>query len=112
MTPRLPILCGSALLLVACASVNAPPPAGPVAADASASDPDATDEVVLRITGMTCPVRCPREVQEMLAAAPGVVAVSIEWELREAHCTVKHGTDPRSLPAALRSPYAGHVAAQ
>ena len=73
------------------------------------ADPDAVESVTLSITGMTCAVICPREVRRMLLSAPGVLRVRIDWEEREASCTVMRGTDPQTLLEALRSPYAARV---
>ena len=115
LLPCLAALLLAALLLAGCPSTPPDAPSGSSTDDGGAaqsppSDPDATEDVVLRITGMTCPVICPKEVRQMLAEAPGVVRVSVDWEERSATCTVRAGTDPQTLLASLRSPYTARVA--
>lgn len=100
------------------------PPAASVAAEPVAPPPDRiegrppegptsrvlSETVVLRVTGMTCPVKCPREVRDLLLAVPGVENVIIDYDRREAICHVRPGTDPQALIEALVPPYAAKLA--
>ena len=61
--------------------------------------------VRLQVDGIRCPIRCAREVKEMLKPVEGVVDVIVDYPTRTVHCTVKTGTDPDTLLRAVHNPY-------
>ena len=65
--------------------------------------------VLLEVRGMTCPIRCVREVKEQIARAPGVRSVSVDYDARTAIVKVEEGTDPASLARYVRPPYSAHL---
>jgi len=82
------------------------PPQTPVA---PGEDARTYETVTIRVAGMTCPIRCVREVKEALQAAPGVLDVFIDYDRREARVNVRPGTDPESLLEALKPKYTGRL---
>ena len=65
----------------------------------------------IKVTGMTCPFSCVREVREQLKAVPGVLHVEIDWDASRAIVDVQPGTDPATLVEGLKAPYAGRLLA-
>jgi copper chaperone CopZ len=59
----------------------------------------------LFVDGMTCPVRCAREVRNMLTRVPGVLNVAVDVPSRSVLANVERGTDPQTLVDAIRAPY-------
>ena len=66
-------------------------------------------DVVLEVRGMTCPVKCVRQVKEMLGAAPGVKSVRVDFDAKAAIVSVEPGTDPQTLTRYVRPPYSAYV---
>ena len=92
------------------------PESAPVVTSAPASPAGpAVDDVKnyvtyhVKVTGMTCPIRCIREVRDQLTAVTGVLHVEIDFDAKEAIVDVRPGTDPDTLVGGLRSPYAGRL---
>ncbi|MCG3134113.1 MAG: hypothetical protein HMLKMBBP_01399 [Planctomycetes bacterium] len=56
---------------------------------------------VLKVTGMNCPIRCVREVREILEPIPGVQQVVIDQPTGKVTCHCNPGTDPQTLVAAF-----------
>src|SRR5262245_12766922 len=121
--PRVSVLLVAALL-AACASTQntgpgngqtpqvAPPPTASGPAVPPAPAPQAPNPVAeiprsewppnyetlhIKVSGMTCPFKCVREVKEMLRAVPGVLHVTVDYDEREADVDVVPGTDPQSV---------------
>ncbi len=67
--------------------------------------------VMLELRGMTCPVKCVRQIREMLGGAPGVQSVAVNYDLKTALCRFTKGTKIDGLPAYVRPPYSAHVVA-
>lgn len=59
----------------------------------------------LHVDGMTCPVRCPREIKEMLSGVPGIVNVAVDVPTQTVMRNVERTTDPQALVDAIKSPY-------
>ena len=81
----------------------------PLAACASGSSGTAPSDgtVMLKVSGMSCPIRCPREVKEQLEAVPGVREARIDYPAKQAACDVEPGTAPADVAAGLKTPYSG-----
>src|SRR5438876_228199 len=58
----------------------------------------------LHVDGMTCPVRCPREIKEMLSKVPGIVNVAVDVPSQTVIANVMRGTNPQTLVDAIKSP--------
>lgn len=87
-----------------------PPPAAPPAPVWTKTESPRNYETVrLKVTGMTCPIRCPREVKEQLLAVPGVLHVVIDTDDRAAIVDVVPGTNPELVLGGLKAPYAGRL---
>ena len=65
--------------------------------------------VLLDVRGMTCPIKCVRDIKEQIQAVPGVSTVYVDFDAKTAVVRVDAGTDPESLAAAVRPPYSAHV---
>lgn len=63
----------------------------------------------IKVSGMGCPIRCVREVKEMLSAVPGVLHVTVDYDEREVAVDVVPGTDPESVLRGLKGPYSGRL---
>jgi len=66
-------------------------------------------DVVLEVRGMTCPIKCVRQIKAMLGAAPGVKSVRVDFDAKAAIVSVEPGTDPESLTRYVRPPYSAYV---
>ncbi|MCE9636217.1 MAG: cation transporter [Planctomycetes bacterium] len=64
---------------------------------------------IVKVTGMTCPFKCVREVKEQLLAVEGVLDVQIDYDHAKVTVNVRPGTDPETLVAGLKTPYAGRL---
>lgn len=64
---------------------------------------------VVKVTGMTCPFKCVREVKEQILAVEGVLDVQIDYDHSKVTVNVRPGTDPETLVQGLKSPYAGRL---
>lgn len=78
-----------------------PPSTGSGPSQPSDAYPKLSETYVLKVTGMTCPIRCVREVREILEKVPGVEQVVIDQPTSKATCHVKPGTDPQTLVDAF-----------
>ena len=65
--------------------------------------------VLLDVRGMTCPIKCVRDIKEQIQAVPGVSTVYVDFDAKTAVVRVDAGTDPQSLAMAVRPPYSAHV---
>ena len=86
---------------------RAAPPRGP-----APTAPDAerrVETVRLGLSGLSCPIKCTREVREMLKPVAGVVHVVVDFDSKQAVVTVERGTDPRALVEAVHDPYAARL---
>lgn len=90
------------------ANVERPGPAVPPQATTAPAERN-YQTIRIKVSGMTCPIRCVREVTEQLQAVTGVLHVTIDHDRREAIVDVAPGTDPESVLAGLRAPYAGRL---
>jgi copper chaperone CopZ len=105
----------SILLLVACASRDRRGDAFPFGDPGSSprsgfvTDPSGSDHdletVTLHVDGLTCPLKCPREIRAMLADVPGVVNVNVDVPSRSVTVDVLRGTDPETIVDAIKAPY-------
>ena len=125
----LPALLVVALALVACKTegeerpipADAPPPyrsgqyrtsQEPNLPTRPAQEPVAAADVrrvLLDVRGMTCPIKCVRDIKEQIQAVHGVSTVYVDFDAKTAVVRVDAGTDPASLAAAVRPPYSAHV---
>lgn len=64
---------------------------------------------IVKVTGMTCPFKCVREVKEQILAVDGVLDLQIDYDHSKVTVNVRPGTDPESLVAGLKAPYAGRL---
>lgn len=76
---------------------------------AAPTDPRNYVTIRIKVSGMTCPIRCVREVKEQLAAVPGVLHVDIDSDRREAVVDIAPGTDPETVVAGLHGDYRGRL---
>lgn len=65
--------------------------------------------VLLDVRGMTCPIRCVREIKEQIEVVTGVQSIYVDYDAKTAVIRVDAGTDPNTLAAAVRPPYSAHV---
>jgi copper chaperone CopZ len=87
----------------------APAPANPYAGLPESEWPANYQTVHIKVFGMTCAIRCVREVKEMLQAVPGVLHVRIEYDEKEAIVDVTPGTDPETVLHGLKGSYTGRL---
>ena len=87
----------------------APAPVQPAAPPAAPQNPRNYVTYTVKVTGMTCPIRCAKEVRDQLLAVPGVLHVDIDQDERKAMVDVVPGTDPETIVHGLKSPYAGRL---
>lgn len=99
------------------ASVSVPSPEAPPAASAAVeadvpaapADPRNYLTYTIKVNGMTCPIRCVREVRDFLKAVPGVLHVEIDYDSRTAIVDVTPGTAPETVIAGLKGNYTGRL---
>jgi copper chaperone CopZ len=64
------------------------------------------DTIRLHVDGMTCPVRCPREIKEMLSKVPGIIGdPAVDVPSQTVLVNVPHGMNPQPIVDAITSPY-------
>jgi copper chaperone CopZ len=109
--PHVLVLAVAALSLSGCALMGRTPTLAEQRAEASVGAADPADYLTftLKVTGMTCPIRCVHEVHDQLRAVPGVLRVQVDYDERRAIVDVRPGTDPDSLSHGLKAPYAGRL---
>jgi copper chaperone CopZ len=91
------------------ATAPAPPPSSPLAETPRSEWPPNYETLRIKVSGMTCPFKCVREVKEMLRAVPGVLHVTVDYDEREADVDVTPGTDPQSVVRGLTGGYTGRL---
>ena len=85
------------------------PAAPPAPAFVKTETPRNYETIHIKVTGMTCPIRCPREVRDQLMAVPGVLFVTVDTDDREAIVDIVPGTNPELVLGGLHKPYAGRL---
>lgn len=60
------------------------------------------EQIVLRITGMTCAVLCPPRVQAALQSVEGVRSATIDYDAKTATVMCSSTCKPETLVAALQ----------
>ena len=75
-----------------------------------APEPESPQSVRQLVTsGLTCPIRCPREIRQMLETVPGVRGVQVDYDRKVVSVSVEAGTGPEELVAAVKPPYAAEL---
>jgi copper chaperone CopZ len=73
--------------------------------DLDASPPAGHVRLKLHVDGMACPVRCAREVREMLSSVRGLARVAIDVPTQMVVVDVPADVDPQTVVDAVRAPY-------